>query len=457
MPSDKHDIGTFKKYLKGELSPEEAHTFEHDSIDDAFTQEALEGFEAQGIDHLKDLEGLKDQLTRGTKTPLPWWRYAGIAAVIVLCSYVVFISVNQIKPSDQLSDVEPSIQTDSANASAVDTAYQLPISSKRDDSQLATLNSTIEDESQIQKENQEAAQETMIASNDNFFTSKADDELDPSLITNTERSEPGEIDEDDTLPSIEVRSESPITTVSNDDVDVTESIYEEVAADIEIEKEVADARLEAPRAKKQLSGATARSASAFIASDRISGKVTDEVGEPLPGVNVFFKGTTSGTQTDFDGNFMLEGTSSPTLVFSYVGFETTEIEVADQREFAVVLGGSMELQEVVVTGLGKSDESPSGYSPALPKIGKKAYRTYLAKNLSYPSSARKNSIEGTVILRLNISPTGEIERVDIKKSLGFGCDEEAVRLIQEGPDWEPANRDGAAVSDKVSVKVKFKL
>ena len=455
MSGTKHDIETFKKYLKGEMSPEEAHSFEHQFMDDPFVQDALDGFEEQGIDHLNDLKGLKEQLTKGTKRSLSWWRYTGIAALIVLCSYVVFISVNQIQPSDQLSDVEPGVQTDSANAPAVDTVYQLSTPSKRDDTQLATLSSTMEDESQSQRENQEATEETMIASNDNYFTSVADEELDASAITNTERSENAEVDEDDTLPSIEVRSESQITTVSNDDL--AESIYEEVVADIEFEKEVADADLEAPRAKKQLSGATARSASAFIGSDGISGKVTDEAGEPLPGVNVFFKGTNSGTQTDFDGNFVLEGPSSSTLVFSYVGFETTEIEVADQREFAVVLGGSMELQEVVVTGFGQSDKSASGYSPALPKIGKKAYRTYLAQNLIYPATARENSIEGTVILELNISPTGAIEQVDIKKSLGFGCDQEALRLIQEGPEWEPANRDGAAVSDKVSVKVKFKL
>lgn len=56
----------------------------------------------------------------------------------------------------------------------------------------------------------------------------------------------------------------------------------------------------------------------------LSGTVTDESGLPLPGVNIIVKGTTRGTQTDFDGNYSISVFKDELLVFSYVGFETIE-------------------------------------------------------------------------------------------------------------------------------------
>ncbi len=54
----------------------------------------------------------------------------------------------------------------------------------------------------------------------------------------------------------------------------------------------------------------------------ISGTVTDQNSLPLPGVNVLIKGTTTGTQTDFDGNYSIEANASDVLVFSYIGQKT---------------------------------------------------------------------------------------------------------------------------------------
>ncbi|MBG26206.1 MAG: hypothetical protein CL818_09060 [Croceibacter sp.] len=56
----------------------------------------------------------------------------------------------------------------------------------------------------------------------------------------------------------------------------------------------------------------------------LSGTVTDESGLPLPGVNIIVKGTTRGTQTDFDGNYSISALKDEILVFSYLGYETIE-------------------------------------------------------------------------------------------------------------------------------------
>ncbi|GAB4246459.1 MAG: TonB-dependent receptor [Ekhidna sp.] len=90
-----------------------------------------------------------------------------------------------------------------------------------------------------------------------------------------------------------------------------------------------------------------------MAQRTVSGKVVDDTGEALPGVNVVIKGTTTGVTTDLDGNYQISVEDGATLVFSYVGFETQEIAVGARTTIDVTLGGATELQEVVVVAFGE--------------------------------------------------------------------------------------------------------
>lgn len=100
-----------------------------------------------------------------------------------------------------------------------------------------------------------------------------------------------------------------------------------------------------------------------MAQRTVSGKITDETGESLPGVNVLIKGTTTGTQTDLDGNFQVSVDDGAILVFSYVGFETQEIDVGARTTIDITMGGAVELQEVVVTAQGiERDVRSLGYA-----------------------------------------------------------------------------------------------
>ncbi|MFH4966526.1 TonB-dependent receptor [Gaetbulibacter sp. M235] len=91
----------------------------------------------------------------------------------------------------------------------------------------------------------------------------------------------------------------------------------------------------------------------------ISGTITDSKGQPLPGANILEKGTTNGTQSDFDGNFILNiKDENAVLVISYIGFKTTEIVVGGQLELSIVLVEDSEsLEEVVLIGYGKMKKS----------------------------------------------------------------------------------------------------
>ncbi|TKG97076.1 SusC/RagA family TonB-linked outer membrane protein [Puteibacter caeruleilacunae] len=87
---------------------------------------------------------------------------------------------------------------------------------------------------------------------------------------------------------------------------------------------------------------------------KIAGKVTDEDGEPLPGVTVIAKGTTVGVTTDFDGNYSLSVPGSvDVLVFSFVGMKTQEVVIGGQTAINVVMTtDAIGLDEVVAVGYG---------------------------------------------------------------------------------------------------------
>ena len=87
----------------------------------------------------------------------------------------------------------------------------------------------------------------------------------------------------------------------------------------------------------------------------LTGKVTDNNGEPLPGVTVIVKGTTVGTVTNFDGEFSVAvPADAKILVFSFVGFKSQEYPIAGQTVFNITLAEeTVGLEEVVVVGYGE--------------------------------------------------------------------------------------------------------
>lgn len=93
----------------------------------------------------------------------------------------------------------------------------------------------------------------------------------------------------------------------------------------------------------------------FAQQKTITGTVSDEEGLPLPGVNVLKKGTTTGTQTDFDGNYSIEAAQGDILVFSFLGMETQEYTVGAVNTVDVTMSAdAASLDEVVVVAYGTS-------------------------------------------------------------------------------------------------------
>ncbi|WP_117879403.1 SusC/RagA family TonB-linked outer membrane protein [Aureibaculum luteum] len=89
----------------------------------------------------------------------------------------------------------------------------------------------------------------------------------------------------------------------------------------------------------------------FAQEKNVTGTVTDESG-PLPGVSIIIKGTTTGTETDFDGNYSIKASTGDVLKFSFIGMTSKEIKVGALNTINVVLEADNVLEEVIVTALG---------------------------------------------------------------------------------------------------------
>lgn len=81
----------------------------------------------------------------------------------------------------------------------------------------------------------------------------------------------------------------------------------------------------------------------------------------------------------------------------------------------------------------------------------------LEKNIVYPYRARQASVEGIVYVSFIVDTNGKVRNVKTKKGIGFGCDEEAVRVIKMMPKFTPGTQNGNRVRVVYNVPIAFKL
>jgi protein TonB len=89
--------------------------------------------------------------------------------------------------------------------------------------------------------------------------------------------------------------------------------------------------------------------------------------------------------------------------------------------------------------------------------GQDALVNYLSSNIVYPAAAQKNKIEGEVYARLVIHSNGKISDVEVLNTLGYGCDEEVLRVLKAMPTWKPAILGGKKVAAYFLFPVTFSL
>ena len=184
-------------------------------------------------------------------------------------------------------------------------------------------------------------------------------------------------------------------------------------------------------------------------NDIIKGKVTDQKGEPLIGASVMYKGTNIGTVTDVNGEFsLLKKAENKQLTAQYIGYDPVEVPVDTSRTMLIAMNEDQKgLSEVVVVGYGVNKKANKDSTPQ-PVDGKRKYQKYLKENLVRPTDETCAQVKGKVVLTFLVNKDGRPFHIKVKKSLCESSDKEAIRLVQEGPDWTYGNK-------QAEVTVKF--
>ena len=177
----------------------------------------------------------------------------------------------------------------------------------------------------------------------------------------------------------------------------------------------------------------------YAQAGHITGTVTDSSGEPLMGVSVLVKGTSSGAATDLDGNFSVKASVGQVLTFSYIGYTTQEIKITNTDPLNVVMEENTKtLDEVVVTALGIKREQKS-LSYNVQQVKGDALVTNKDANFV-------NSLAGKVAgvnINASSSGTGGISKVVMRGTKSIMQSSNALYVV-DGMPMRPARSNGDA-------------
>jgi TonB family protein len=439
MGRRKHDI---ERYLRGEMTPGEMHALEKEALRDPFLSDALEGANQAGADtFLFDLKELHHTVHQRTQARRPktisLWRWSlGIAAGLILLAvssvYIISTINRNQQPLASKEDVVPqSAPKDAPQKALPDSVASTP------------------------------AGESPVTVNDPAPAAKK-----PASGTARARQPESELADagsrDDNQPPVERVMQA--EAIESEDQRIVEADLTEVPAEIENRARIEKAEAEAASKKKAQalpSRATEgrREAAAPIAKT-VQGKViSSEDGMALPGVNVLVKGTSIGTITDEVGNYQITlNDPKQTLVFSFIGLKDVEVKAENNKEINIQMTPNYaELSEVVVTGAAAKADHDRVLQFAEPRGGRNAFEKYLEEKMHYPEQALENKVEGRVTVQFTVDANGQLGEFKVLKGIGFGCDDEVIRLIKEGPAWSPSKRNDQPVKDKVKVRLKFDI
>ncbi|WP_159523589.1 TonB-dependent receptor [Sunxiuqinia indica] len=177
----------------------------------------------------------------------------------------------------------------------------------------------------------------------------------------------------------------------------------------------------------------------------VSGNVTDDSGKPLPGVTVVVKGTTTGTITDFDGNYTIDKVpANATLVFSFVGMRTQEIEVGNQSVINITLAEeAIGIDEVVAVGYGTQKKvNLTG------AVGNVQMDDLENRPLTNSSSALQGKIAGVYALQKSGKPGADDAVINIR---GIGTLNNSAPLVLI--DGFPGDMNDVSANDIKSISV----
>ena len=433
----------YLKYLKGELSREERYTFERDLQADPFEMDAMEGMEQVPAGDLEeDLlsihAGMHKRLKRRRRRTF-YYAAASVASLLIVGT--IFLNIYNINPKsaqETIPNDETFLHEDVTEQ--VDVPVQEEKSVDRiilkEEKDMAMEQATVPEDAQVREETpvQEIVQDREYAQNQD------------EIIVHEEMA---------------MRAAEAVSAeVVSDVVEAPAPVSEEVVV------------MEALPKRSQKKSRAQEAPSAYT-SGQVSGiVVSSEDMEPLPGASITVKGSDSGMVTDIEGRFSLvtDQQAQTTVIASYIGMETEEYQLSGGTENRVVMQPDVTaLNEVVVLGYDADketyttgavqtvdlDKEDNKYSGAEPEGGLEAYKMYIEEQIRFPAGDSISNRE-VVVLKFNVGSDGSISQIRTLRSPGSSFTEEALRLLNEGPSWNPAINESGATEDVVRMRIVFK-
>ncbi|MGW8315050.1 MAG: carboxypeptidase-like regulatory domain-containing protein [Bacteroidales bacterium] len=451
----------FLKYLKGELSEKERHSLERELERNPFAREAMEGLEqVTATEAEEDLLALHDRLRRRTtrRKRIVWYGMAAAAASILIVG-TLFLQLYDFNPSPP----ESKEYLEEAPPTAGEMpAREVPAGEVPEKSEPQKTVPPAEEQSDM-AEKSDIAEEPVSSGK----TGQAGQNQPEAAI----RMEAQEKPEAKKSPEVQANAEGKAEAPARRDRESTAARRAPAAEAAEEPAPVAEANelvvVEAEPVSREKGAALARS-NENAGSPQLTGTIRSASDHtPLPGASLEVEGENAVSISDMEGRFSVPVTrdTQSMVTASYAGMES--------QVFALPVGNEVELvmqpekvkkeKRAVPSPSRLAQDAASGaprdtpfISPSpQPTVGYVQFYRYVAENGNYPSGV-VGPDEALVILRFTVTTTGELREIVPVSSPGSPFTEEAIRLLQEGPEWIPAMNEDGPAEKQVTLRIELK-
>ncbi len=455
MPSEQYIQGItaldIEKYHRGLLTPGEMNALEKAALDDPFLADALEGYSQPGVqvaaDRLELQQRLQQRLDDKKIIPLapagrriPWLRAAAMVILIGAAAFITYRFAFNNASSHDIARTEPPHTTPAGGAAMPSVADQ---QSENDSGHIPAEQNTVLHKAAAPATQQPDHQETLSAI-------PADNARETARLPRASVA-PAPVIADTMLVQQYPRQQNAKEAEKKHNV---ESTNNNVAYDSRSQQDL--------RLQNRVFASNGRNNNnaGALQNNIYRGQVIDANNNPLPFANITNADDNVGTYSDARGNFVLTSPDSVLHVqVRSLGFQNAT--VALERNAAsneVVMREDQSLPSIVVgrkrVNSSRARTSSMVLQESEPLDGWENYDTYLANNVNIPEMdiPERKKIEGSgeVEVSFEVNRYGEPTNIKVERSLCEKCDQEAIRLVKEGPKWKRKKQKG-----RTSVTISF--
>ena len=423
-----------EQYFLGKLLPEQMHAMEKTALDDPFLAEAMEGYGAMKNEHWKkELNELREKFTSKETTvkivtlhqPFKWWK--AVAAILIIGSGAtlayLFTNLSSVK--------NKTVGVASIKKDSIDTFANAVINA----------GSTVKKETVASTKNNDKpliAQVKPAPVADNTFirpTQKRNSEQQQAIALNDDKQKQQETESLAHIPSSPAQKNTSSQAYKITDLNKAEAQNTVPAAD-----------------KKD-----------YLLNRSFIAAVTGADKTPLPFANIYIPNENMGTYTDVKGKFRLVAADSVLKIeVRAAGYlpATYMLKSGDAQNTIVLNEVPVAAKDIIKLDSKTKKNGVENRRQKLkfdtvlnvePADGWSNYDTYLSNNLLPSAGILQKNIHGEVEVSFDVHSNGKLSNLNVARSLCGDCDEEALRVIKDGPQWKVKK----GKKDRGKIKVKF--